>query len=103
MRFCIRVPVTPVGTFVFTVWNIIHCLITKLAVAPKKGELCFNIEESLIVPVVLYGSETWSVALREHEQYHVLQIFNLLTQSGNRCSRTGFRVQKLCRLVTHPV
>jgi hypothetical protein len=47
---------------------VIRCRIFCLAVAIKK----FKIYRTIILPVVLYGCETWSLALREE---HKLRVF----------------------------
>ena len=52
---------TPVGIFVFTVWNITDCLISEINSCAEERRTLFKIHETLILPVVLYGF----VALRE--------------------------------------
>jgi hypothetical protein len=62
--------------------------------------LNIRIYKTIILPVVLYGCETWSLTLRE--EYRLRKIFGLkgdeVTESGENCITRGLMICTLCRL-----
>jgi hypothetical protein len=83
---------------------IIHSKIFCLPVSYKKPKI--KIYKTLILPVVLYGCETWSLALREEQRLGVFENRVLKRIFGPKRDEDGswrkLRNDELCSLYSSP-